>query len=143
LPLGDAVLHFLHTPGHAKHHMVVHDPARETVFTGDTFGLAYPRLQRAGRFVIASTSPTDFNGPDAKASVDRVMSLGTRTACLTHFGEIDELETAASQLRRWLDLSEELEARAVELPADEAEPMIRAALEEEMERAAQRRGLVL
>lgn len=142
LPFGDATFRFLHTPGHAKHHMIVHDPARDTVFTGDTFGLAYPLLQRAGRFVIASTSPTDFDGPAAKASVDRVMSLGTRTACLTHFGEIDELDTAAAQLHRWLDLSEELEAKAVALPAEEAEPMIRAALEAEMDRAANERGLV-
>lgn len=141
--LGGAELGFFHTPGHAKHHMIVADPARDSVFTGDTFGLAYPQLQRAGRFVFASTSPTDFDGPDARASVAKVRSLGTSTACLTHFGEIDDLDTAAAQLERWLLLSEELEGRAVALAPEEAEPMIRAALEDEMRKAARARGLDL
>ena len=35
---------------------MVDDPATGTVFTGDTFGLVYPRLQRAGRFAFPSTS---------------------------------------------------------------------------------------
>ncbi|HEY2510095.1 MAG TPA: MBL fold metallo-hydrolase, partial [Polyangiaceae bacterium] len=47
-PLGDATLTVHHTAGHAKHHFVVHDPALKTVYTGDTFGLVYPALQRGG-----------------------------------------------------------------------------------------------
>src|SRR5690606_24875289 len=77
LELGDAVFRFLHVRGHANHHVVVHDPARDTEYTGDAFGLAYPYLQRAGRFVFASTSPTDFDGPAAKESVDRILGLKT------------------------------------------------------------------
>ena len=89
--IGDATLRVCHTRGHANHHFVVHDPARDTVYTGDTFGLVYPRLQRAGRFAYPSTSPTDFDAEAALASVDRVLALGTRSACLTHFGEVADL----------------------------------------------------
>lgn len=143
LPLGDATFRFLHTRGHANHHFVVHDPARDTVFTGDTFGLAYPSLQRAGRFVFASTSPTDFDAEAANESVDRILDLGTSTACLTHYGEIDDLQTAAKQLHRWIDLSGELVDRALTLSDEEAQSVLAERLEKEMEAAARERGLVL
>lgn len=141
--LGGAEFPVLHTRGHAKHHFVLHDPARETVYTGDTFGLVYPRLQRAGRFALASTSPTDFEADEARRSVDRILALGTRTACLTHFGEVDRLEETAQQLRRWIDRSEEiLEAAIAEGPED-LEGWIRGRLEVAMSEAVESRGLSL
>lgn len=143
LAFGDAELRFLHTRGHANHHFVVHDPARDTVFTGDTFGLVYPRLQRAGRFAIASTSPTDFDAGEARRSVDRILGLGTKTACPTHFGEVDRLEVIARQLHRWIDLSESLLGEAKRLPAAEAERELTTRLWTEMERQAAGVGLVL
>jgi glyoxylase-like metal-dependent hydrolase (beta-lactamase superfamily II) len=101
--LGDASLRVLHTAGHANHHFVVHDPALDTVFTGDTFGLVYPALQRRGRFAFPSTSPTNFDAKEARKSLDRVLALGTRTARPTHFGEVDGLGAIADQLRGWID----------------------------------------
>ena len=139
--LGDATLRFIHTRGHANHHFVVHDPARDTVFTGDTFGLVYPLLQRAGRFAFPSTSPTDFDGQAALESVDRVLALGTRSACLTHFGEVDDLAFIAEQLRGWLRLSETLVGEAV--GRSDAEAFIHARLEAALLKSAEERGLVL
>jgi glyoxylase-like metal-dependent hydrolase (beta-lactamase superfamily II) len=143
LPLGDATLRFLHTPGHARHHLVVHDPAADTVFTGDTFGLAYPQLQRAGRFAIASTSPTDFDAAEALASIDRILALGTSTASLTHFGTIDRLEEAAAQLRWWIDRSAALVDEAAAMEPEAAETHLHAALERAMAEAIERRGLAV
>lgn len=105
-PLGDAELQVFHTAGHAKHHFIVDDPALSTVYTGDTFGLVYPALQRGGRFAIATTSPTDFDANEARRSIDRVLSLGREAACLTHFDEVRDLDEVAAQLRRWIDRSE-------------------------------------
>jgi len=105
-PLGDATLQVHFTAGHANHHFVVHDPALDTVYTGDSFGLVYPALQRGGRFVIASTSPTNFDAVEARKSIDRILALGTTTACLTHFGEASGLAEIASQLRAWIDRAE-------------------------------------
>jgi glyoxylase-like metal-dependent hydrolase (beta-lactamase superfamily II) len=98
VPFGQTSFRFIHTRGHANHHFIVHDPARQSVFTGDTFGLSYPRLQRGKPFVFPSTSPTDFDAPAAHASIDIVKNLGVERAALTHFGEIGELETVAAQL---------------------------------------------
>lgn len=105
-PLGDAELQVFHTAGHAKHHFVVDDPALLTVYTGDTFGLVYPAVQHGARFVLATTSPTDFDANEARRSIDRVLSLGRSAACLTHFGEVRDLDEVAAQLRRWIDRSE-------------------------------------
>jgi glyoxylase-like metal-dependent hydrolase (beta-lactamase superfamily II) len=104
--LGDATLRVHHTAGHANHHFVVHDPTLDTVYTGDTFGLVYPALQKRGRFAFPSTSPTNFDAAEARTSIDRVMGLGTRTACPTHFGEVDGLDEIARQLRTWIDRAE-------------------------------------
>jgi glyoxylase-like metal-dependent hydrolase (beta-lactamase superfamily II) len=104
--LGGAPLRFLHTRGHAKHHFVVHDPTLSTVFTGDSLGLVYPRLQRAGLFALASTSPTDFEPDEARRSIQRIVDLGTRSAHLTHFGEVHDVRTVAARVERNVDDSE-------------------------------------
>ncbi len=96
-------LRFLHTRGHANHHFCVHDPAHGGVFTGDSFGLVYPALQSGGLFAIPSTSPTDFDAPAAKASLDRIVATGASTAYLTHFGGVDDLQGVAKQLHAQLD----------------------------------------
>jgi glyoxylase-like metal-dependent hydrolase (beta-lactamase superfamily II) len=111
--LGSATLRVVHTAGHAKHHFVVDDPAIGTVYTGDTFGLVYPALQRAGRFALATTSPTDFDPDEARRSIDKVLALGEEAACLTHYGEVRDLDEVAGQVRAWIDRSEAwLEAAA-------------------------------
>ncbi len=105
--------HFIYTLGHAKHHFCIYDSTIEGVFTGDSFGLAYPALQKNGLFIFPSTSPTDFDPLEAKASVRKILALGAKKAFLTHYGEIRELTEAAEQLIRHLDFSEDLMNRAV------------------------------
>ena len=105
--LGGATLRVHHTEGHARHHFVVEDEALETVYTGDAFGLVYPALQRDGvRFAIASTTPTDFDPAEARKSIDLILSLGVKAACLTHFDEVRDLAEVGTQVRAWIDRSE-------------------------------------
>ena len=101
--LGDATLTVFHTAGHANHHFVVDDPALDTVFTGDTFGLVYPALQRDGLFAMPSTSPTNFDAALARQSIARVLSLERRAVALTHFGAYEDGTAIAAQLVRFLD----------------------------------------
>lgn len=96
-------LRFLHTRGHANHHFCIHDPTGNGVFTGDAFGLVYPRLQSKGLFALPSTSPTDFDAAAAKSSVDRIVATGAQTAYLTHCGGVTELEAVAALLHPQLD----------------------------------------
>lgn len=101
--LGDAKLSVWHTSGHAFHHFIVDDPATDSVFTGDTFGLVYPALQHHGRFVIPSTSPTGFHGQEALRSIDKVLSLGRRFVCPTHFDAYEDADAIADPMRRFIE----------------------------------------
>jgi len=145
VPLGDATLRFLHTRGHAKHHFVVHDPALDAVFTGDTLGLLYPRLQRAGLFAFPSTSPTDFEPAEARRSVERIVALGAGTAYLTHFGATSDVPGVAARLTRclheaegWLD-----EATRSAAPLAELEARLREQIRASMAAEAREVGLSL
>jgi glyoxylase-like metal-dependent hydrolase (beta-lactamase superfamily II) len=101
--LGDAPLTAWHTYGHAFHHLVVDDPRLDCVYTGDTFGLVYPELQGACRFVLPSTSPTGFDAHEAHKSIDKVLGLGRRWVCLTHYDGYENPVAIANQLRRFID----------------------------------------
>jgi glyoxylase-like metal-dependent hydrolase (beta-lactamase superfamily II) len=105
--LGDATLRVHHTEGHARHHLVIDDPRLESVYTGDAFGLVYPALQRNGaRFALATTSPTDFDPAEARKSIDLILSLREKAACLTHYDEVRDLAEVGAQVRDWIDRSE-------------------------------------
>lgn len=143
LELGGRTLRFLHTRGHANHHFVVHDPVDETVFTGDAFGIAYPDLAEPEVFAFPSTSPTDFDGPLARAAVDRILATGARTAYLTHFGPVADLAKVGHQLKSTLQVSEDLmmEAYASDAPDEALEDRIRPALESHFGERMARHGL--
>jgi glyoxylase-like metal-dependent hydrolase (beta-lactamase superfamily II) len=116
IPFGasGAGLRFMHTRGHANHHACIFDEATRSIFTGDSFGVAYPALQKDGLFILPSTSPTDFDYAEAVRSVDRIVASGAARAYLTHFGPISELEPAAAQLKTHLAFSEDLLNRATQ-----------------------------
>ncbi len=113
LGLGARTLGFFYTAGHAKHHFCIHDSKSNGVFTGDSFGIAYPMLQ-TGRepFLFPSTTPTDFDAAEAHASVDRIVGTGADRVYLTHFGEFTDLSTGARQMHAGLEVMEELLGRA-------------------------------
>ncbi len=98
LDWGARTLTFLHTRGHANHHMVIHDSRENGVFTGDAFGIGYPAAQVGGPWVFPSTSPTDFDAEAAIASVQRIIDTGATTAWLTHFGPYTDLAGLGAQL---------------------------------------------
>lgn len=110
--LADRPLHFLHTRGHANHHLVVHDPRGDAVFTGDAFGIVYPYLQGEGTVAFPSTTPTDFDAEAAVASVDRIAGLRTGRVFPTHMGEQRDVAGIADALRRQLRVLGEAVDRA-------------------------------
>jgi len=86
--LGSCTLGFMHTRGHANHHVCVVDRDHGGVFTGDSFGISVPnnalRNEFDGklhdsepRFMFAATAPADFDAIEAIKSARRV-----RDACL-------------------------------------------------------------
>ena len=98
-------LHFLDTPGHARHHCCIWDPASKGIFTGDTMGMAYPELQTEGSaaFIIPTTSPVGFEPDEMKKSIRRILDLAPETFYLTHFGPVEAAPESVDTLLQLID----------------------------------------
>lgn len=104
LPLGGRTFRMLDAPGHAQHHFVVVDEAARGVFTGDSFGLAYPEfVTPGGPWIFPTTSPVQFDPAALHATIDRIVAQGLPYAYLTHFGRIEDLPARATDLHRLID----------------------------------------
>lgn len=107
------VLSFLDTPGHAKHHVCIHDERSGEVFTGDTFGLGYVELETDGRrFCFPTSSPTQFDPAAAHASVDRIAALDPPAVYVTHYARVPGVPRIAADLHRLIDAHAGLADRA-------------------------------
>lgn len=102
---GSHTFRFIHTLGHANHHFCVLDVENKNIYTGDSFGLAYPDLQKKGLFIFPSTSPTGYQPEEAIRSVEKIVKSGAKAAYLTHFGRVTQLAEAAKQLNEHLHFS--------------------------------------
>lgn len=105
LRLGGRELALYDCPGHAKHHVFIHDRAANGIFTGDTFGIAYRECDSAdGRpFVFPCPTPSQFDPVDWRDSVERMIALAPEAVYLTHFSRIAPPRPLAEQLLRRLD----------------------------------------
>lgn len=102
--LGRRTLEFLHTPGHALHHVCILERDTGQVFTGDTFGVSYRELDTAaGAFIFPTTSPAQFDPEQLHASIDRIGAQKPACAYLTHFGRVEQLPRLAADLHGDLD----------------------------------------
>lgn len=102
--LGERVLRFYDTPGHARHHFCIHDLKSNTIFSGDTFGIAYPQLETTSeRFIFATTTPVQFDPAALRASIARLLSVKPAAFNLTHFGRIVATESVVTQLHNSID----------------------------------------
>jgi glyoxylase-like metal-dependent hydrolase (beta-lactamase superfamily II) len=94
-------LQFYDTPGHARHHFCIFDKQSKSIFTGDTFGIAYPQLTtNQGRLIFATTTPVQFDPGSLLQSIECLMSLKPKTMYLTHFGPISPTPEVVEQLKR-------------------------------------------
>ncbi|HEX4481752.1 MAG TPA: MBL fold metallo-hydrolase [Rudaea sp.] len=92
------------SPGHARHHMVIHDAKSRSFFTGDTFGLSYREFDsKRGPFILPTTSPVQFEPDALHASIDRMLSFDPTQMFLTHFGRIEDVPRCADDLHTQID----------------------------------------
>ena len=89
----------IHTPGHALHHMAIVDHGATSVFTGDTFGLSYREFDTShGAWIMPTTTPTQFDPGQLKASIIRIMQFRPRRIYLTHYSEVSECPRLANDM---------------------------------------------
>lgn len=99
----DCTLQFLDTPGHAKHHFSIYDPVSNGIFTGDTVGIRYEQLVRAGvDLFLPSTSPNQFDPDAMRTAIDRIHNMNVDRIYYGHFGMTEKVEEALSQAADWL-----------------------------------------
>ena len=103
----DRVLVTVDSPGHAKHHLALHDSLSGVLFAGDAVGV---RLPDAG-VLRPSTPPPDFDLDQALHSLGRFAERRPTGLALAHYGLLDEpgavLAEADETLRRWAAVAEQ------------------------------------
>jgi glyoxylase-like metal-dependent hydrolase (beta-lactamase superfamily II) len=99
LSTGGRTLRAHDTPGHANHHLALHDLATGAVFTGDVAGIRLDGL----RHVRPPTPPPEFDPEAWRRSVATLRDLAPRRLYLTHFGGYDDVAWHLDELlaRTW------------------------------------------
>jgi glyoxylase-like metal-dependent hydrolase (beta-lactamase superfamily II) len=104
LNLGQGHLRIMETPGHARHHFVVFDPDTKSLFSGDSFGIGYPRFRSGNSlWIFPSTAPVQFDPEWTKKSFKSIVDLKPDRILLTHFGSLEDIRAAHQQLNDWID----------------------------------------
>ena len=99
---GGRSLTVVHSPGHAKHHMALHDSDSGLLFVGDSVGVQLPG---AGALRPA-TPPADFDLDQALDSLKRYARRRPSALALAHYGLLPDdpgpaLESAGDVLQEW------------------------------------------
>ncbi len=132
LKLGERVLTFLDTPGHARHHFCVFDESSKGFFTGDTFGLAYQELTNEnGPFLFPTTTPVQFDPEALKNSIRLLLEYAPQRMFLTHYGVLDNPASHGDRLLTQVDELVELAkkvAKVCEPSSDEYVGLLNKAL---------------
>lgn len=94
------------SPGHAKHHLALHDSDSGLLFAGDAVGVRLPDVG----VLRPATPPPDFDLEQALHSLQRFAERRPSGIALAHFGLVPDveaiLEEAQERLRLWADVAE-------------------------------------
>ncbi len=100
------VLTAVDSPGHAKHHLGLHDSVSGILFAGDAVGV---RLPDAG-VLRPATPPPDFDLDQALDSLHKFAARRPSGIALAHYGLLDEpevlLDEAEATLCSWAETAE-------------------------------------
>jgi glyoxylase-like metal-dependent hydrolase (beta-lactamase superfamily II) len=102
----DRTLTAVDSPGHAKHHLGLHDSLSGVLFVGDAVGVKLPD----GGVLRPSTPPPDFDLDQALHSLGKFAARKPSGLALAHYGLLgrpDELlAEAEGTLRQWAETAE-------------------------------------
>lgn len=112
---GGRILTFYHTPGHARHHFIIHDPASRGVFSGDTLGVRFQALSRlvGSDIILLSTPPPEFDPAGMIETLDRVAGLDLDYIYFAHYGRAGGVSAILAYLKDQLHVFEALGRRVL------------------------------
>lgn len=103
---GGRTLTAIDSPGHAKHHLGLHDSESGLIFAGDAVGVRLPDVG----VLRPATPPPDFDLYLALNSLRRFAERSPSALALAHFGVVHEaadlLVEAEDALRRWAEVAQ-------------------------------------
>ena len=95
------------SPGHAKHHVGLHDSLSGVLFAGDAVGVKLPD----GGVLRPSTPPPDFDLDQAITSLGKFAARRPSGIALAHYGLLEQpeelLAEAEGTLREWAETAEQ------------------------------------
>lgn len=98
-------LTFYDTPGHAKHHLGIHDSWSNGLFTGDTSGIRYHQTEDVGlTFYLPTTSPNQFDPEAMLHCLDRFQNMNPSCLYFGHFGKAEKPNQTFDQVRKWIPI---------------------------------------
>ena len=93
-----------YAPGHARHHVLYHDPETGDAYTGDVAGCRVPPADLAA----APTPPPEIEVEVWLESIQMLRELEPKRICMTHFGANEDAEGQLARVEAWLkDAAEE------------------------------------
>jgi glyoxylase-like metal-dependent hydrolase (beta-lactamase superfamily II) len=103
IDLGDHRLRVLHTPGHASHHVALHDEVGGAVVTGEAIG-SYLPWATAFRPALP---PPEVDVELAIGSIERIRDVGPSAVLTSHFGPApspdEACDLATERVRTWAE----------------------------------------
>lgn len=102
--VGQVTVTALDTPGHARHHHAY--AVADVCFTGDVAGM---RLEDSD-YLSVTSAPPQFELAPYLDSIRRLRAMGFSRLCLTHFGEVSQVET---HLTRYAERVQEMATLAL------------------------------
>ncbi|HIM53907.1 MAG TPA: MBL fold metallo-hydrolase, partial [Gammaproteobacteria bacterium] len=104
ITLGNRILKFIDSPGHARHHVCIWDEKSQGLFSGDTLGVSYREFDTdQGELIFPPTTPVQFDPEVWKDTIKNLMSFKPKYAYLTHFNRIEFTQQSADMLIQHID----------------------------------------
>ena len=107
------------SPGHAKHHVGLHDSLSGVLFAGDAVGVKLPD----GGVLRPATPPPDFDLDQAITSLGKFAARRPSGIALAHYGLLEQPEELLAEAEETLRLWAETAAQAYRQGADIADAL--------------------
>ncbi|MGI9021807.1 MAG: MBL fold metallo-hydrolase [Acidimicrobiales bacterium] len=112
------VLTAVDSPGHARHHLSLHDSGSGLMFAGDAVGVCLPDVG----VLRPATPPPDFDLDAAVSSLRRMADRRPHALALAHYGVVPGdplvvLARAEEAVRRWAEVAEAAWSRGDDVAA--------------------------
>jgi glyoxylase-like metal-dependent hydrolase (beta-lactamase superfamily II) len=121
IPLGGRSLDVIHTPGHASHHVALHDPTSGAMFTGEAIGSHLPWAD----CYRPALPPPEADVDGAVASIRRMRTRRPTALLTSHFGVVadpDEgFDRGSDRILAWSASVRERLARSPDTSIDDLE----------------------